>query len=232
MKILAALYVRVSTLDQDTRAQERELRAFAASRAADGPGWERAEIYREKASGAARSRPVLDHIVGLCRAGKINTVVIWKLDRLGRSMAQLSWLFAEFQRLNVRLISTTEGLDTTEQNPSAAFHRNVLGSVAELTRAQNRERVISGIAAARARGQKFGRPKKTNPEMAAAAAKMKARGKSLEEIAEALGIGRSTAGRLTAAVKVQARPRRFKIPRARKMRVPKTPPENALPALL
>ena len=96
------------------------------------------------------------------RRGKVDVVVCYKLDRLGRSLAHLAAMIAEFTAHNVALVVPEQGIDTSAANPAARLQLNVLGAVAEFEREIIRERVNDGIAAAKARGVRFGRPETLN----------------------------------------------------------------------
>jgi len=150
------LYVRVSTNDgrQDTKLQENELRTLAAKR-----GWRIFKVYRDCESGAVRHRAGLDELWRDCRHGKLDVVAVWSLDRLARSLKQLIESLEEFRRLKVDFVSLKQdGMDTTTSSGRLLFH--VVASVAEFERELIRERVVAGMAEARRRGRRIGRPKK------------------------------------------------------------------------
>jgi DNA invertase Pin-like site-specific DNA recombinase len=107
-----AVYVRVSTDGQTTASQEHELHAYC-----DRRGWRSTEIYSDQISGAKFVRPGLDALMASVRAGKVERVVVFKLDRLGRSLAHLALILDELQRHGVALISTSQGIDTSANNP-------------------------------------------------------------------------------------------------------------------
>jgi DNA invertase Pin-like site-specific DNA recombinase len=96
------------------------------------------------------------------RRGKVDVVVCYKLDRLGRSLAHLAAMIAEFAAHNTALVVPEQGIDTSTANPAARLQLNVLGAVAEFEREIIRERVNDGIAAAKIRGVRFGRPETLN----------------------------------------------------------------------
>jgi len=153
---VAGLYVRVSTNDgrQDTKLQENELRTLAAKR-----GWRIFKVYRDCESGAVRHRAGLDELWRDCRHGKLDVVAVWSLDRLARSLKQLIESLEEFRRLKVDFVSLKQdGMDTTTSSGRLLFH--VVASVAEFERELIRERVVAGMAEARRRGRRIGRPKK------------------------------------------------------------------------
>jgi DNA invertase Pin-like site-specific DNA recombinase len=186
------LYVRVSTSGQSYASQEEELRKYC-----DARGWKASDIstVREKVSGAAKSRPALDSIIGAARQGKIKTVLVYKMDRLGRSVSHLSWVIGEFQRMNVGLICTSQGIDTSGDNATGKWQANILACFAELERDLTRDRVRSGIASARKRGSKIGRPRTSDQHKEAAVA-LRGKGKTFADIGARLGISEATAYRL------------------------------------
>jgi DNA invertase Pin-like site-specific DNA recombinase len=147
----AAIYVRVSTTDQDTGLQETELRQYVESR-----GWE-CVIYQDKAqSGAKNDRPALNAMLTDMRRRKFSVVVVWKLDRLARSLKQLLTIGEECQSLGVDLVSLRQNIDTTL--PAGRLTFQILGAVAEFERELLRERVKAGMAQARRTGKHCGRP--------------------------------------------------------------------------
>jgi DNA invertase Pin-like site-specific DNA recombinase len=153
MKQTVAIYARVSTSKQNHDAQLTELRGYCARRQ-----WEEVEEIVDTACGAKSSREGLDRLMKAVRRGKVDVIVCYKLDRLGRSLAHLAAMIAEFAAHNVALVVPEQGIDTSSSNPAARLQLNVLGAVAEFEREIIRERVNDGIAAAKARGVRFGRP--------------------------------------------------------------------------
>ena len=125
------------------------------------PGW---EIYKEYVdsgfSGAKASRPALDALMKDASKKKFNAVVVYKLDRFGRSVLNLSQSLAALDTYGVRFISTSQGLDTDSSNPTSRLLIGVLSSVAEFERELLRERTLSGLRAAKANGKTLGRPMK------------------------------------------------------------------------
>jgi DNA invertase Pin-like site-specific DNA recombinase len=147
----AAIYVRVSTSEQDTALQETELRQYAESR-----GWN-CVVYRDKAqSGAKNDRPALNAMLGDMRRRRFDIVVVWKLDRLARSLKQLLTIGEECRSLGVDLVSLRQNIDTTL--PAGRLTFQILGAVAEFERELLRERVRAGMAQARRSGKHVGRP--------------------------------------------------------------------------
>ena len=136
-------YARVSTLEQDESLQRDALTAAGCQR-----------IFIDKASGRLESRPALDAMLEQLRAG--DTVAIWRLDRLGRSLRHLIDVFRDLEVRGVAVRSLTENLDTSTPGGRLVFH--VFGALAEFERDLIRERTFAGLAAARARGRRGGRP--------------------------------------------------------------------------
>lgn len=153
MRVVA--YARVSTTDQSCEVQLRELRQYAAAR-----GWTLAEEYVDAGiSGAKASRPALDRLMADVTARRVDCVIAYKLDRLGRSTLHLSQLLATMNSAGVRVIVASQGFDTDHSNPTSRLLMTVLAAVAEFERELVKERTAAGLRAAKARGVKVGRPK-------------------------------------------------------------------------
>jgi DNA invertase Pin-like site-specific DNA recombinase len=147
----AAVYVRVSTAEQQTDLQESELKEYCARR-----GWE-AIMYRDHGlSGAKQDRPALNSLLIDLRKRKIDLVVVWALDRLARSLRQLLTISEECRSLGVDLVSLRQNIDTTL--PAGRLTLQILGAVAEFERELLRERVKAGMAQAKRTGKRIGRP--------------------------------------------------------------------------
>lgn len=146
-----AIYTRVSTQDQSTKAQEFELQQFAKHRE-----WSVTRIYADKKSGATNSRPALDELMADCRKRKVDTVLVWKFDRFARSLRHLVTALEEFKRLGIDFVSATEGIDTTV--PSGELVFQIFGAIAQFERSLISERVKAGLAEAIRNGKKVGRP--------------------------------------------------------------------------
>jgi DNA invertase Pin-like site-specific DNA recombinase len=185
-----ALYARVSTKDQKCEVQLRELREYVQRR-----GWESAPAPHDEYvdtgfSGAKASRPALDRLMEDARLRKFDCVLVWKLDRFGRSVLNLSNQLAELDRYGVRFMAVSQGIDTDQTNPMSRFMLTILAAVAEFERELIRERTLSGLHAARAKGQKLGRkPRVFRRDLAV---QMRAEGKSWRVIARELGVPVST----------------------------------------
>src|SRR5436309_1746217 len=136
-------YARVSTLEQDEALQRDALTSAGCER-----------IFVDKASGKLEHRPALDAMREQLRAG--DSVVVWRLDRLGRSLRNLIDLIKEFDSREVGFVTLTESIDTTTPGGRLIFH--IFGALAEFERDLIRERTTAGLAAARARGRTGGRP--------------------------------------------------------------------------
>lgn len=151
--IATAVYVRVSTIDQRTDSQLDELKGFCSQR-----GFTPVRIFVEHESGAKVSRPQLDLLLAEARAGRVCRLVVWKLDRLGRSLTHLALILDELQSLGIPLLATSQGIDTSGENSAGKLQLGVLMAVAEFERSLIRERVNAGLRAAKNRGVRLGRP--------------------------------------------------------------------------
>lgn len=182
----AAIYSRTSTAAQDVGMQLDELRGAA------GP--DAAEYTDAGESGAKASRPALDRLLADVRARRVSVVYVWKLDRLGRSLADLLRLVAEFEAAGVELVSLRDpGLDTTSPHGRLVF--SIMGSVAEFERSLIRERVRAGLE----RAKRAPRPGKKRPGRplaqgvdVGAARRLLAQGEPLAAVARAVGVPRNT----------------------------------------
>jgi DNA invertase Pin-like site-specific DNA recombinase len=182
------LYARVSTMhNQNPEMQLAELREHATRR-----GWEVVSEYIDRGiTGARERRPELDRLWVDCRKRKVDAVLVYRYDRFARSLRQLVNALEEFRALGIDFISLHEGVDTSTPNGRLVF--GIFASIAEFERELIRGRVISGLAAAVARGVRLGRPKRTVD--AAEIARLRASGASWREVAERMGIGVGTAVR-------------------------------------
>jgi DNA invertase Pin-like site-specific DNA recombinase len=180
----AAIYARVSTLDQEPENQLAELRRFVAAR-----GWTSVEFVDRGVSGVKDRRPALDELIKDTKRWKFDVLVCWRLDRLGRNLKHLITLLDDVHALGVAFISLAEGIDAT--TPAGKPQLHILGAIAEFERERIRERVLAGLQRARTQGKKLGRRKAAVPidRLASVA------GLSLENAARALEISRSTVKR-------------------------------------
>jgi DNA invertase Pin-like site-specific DNA recombinase len=184
-----ALYARVSTaIGQNPEMQLAELREYCSRRE-----WEdRAEYVDVGVSGAKERRPQLDRLLIAARRRECDVVVVWKLDRLGRSLKHLVNLIAEWESLGVAFVSLRDNLDFS--TPGGRLMFNIIAAMAEFERDLIRERVKAGIARAKADGKRIGRKRRTDVSPQSVAA-LRAQGKSWPEIAKELSCGVGTACR-------------------------------------
>ena len=147
-----AVYARVSTLDQEPENQLAELRRYVRARS-----WPAAVEYVDRGvSGSTDSRPALNRLVADARRRRFDVLVVWRLDRLGRSLKHLITLLDDLQVLGVAFVSLAEGIDAT--TPAGKLQMHILGAISEFERARIAERVKAGLAQARRRGRRLGRP--------------------------------------------------------------------------
>jgi DNA invertase Pin-like site-specific DNA recombinase len=175
----AALYLRVSTDQQTTDNQERELQEVAAR-----CGWQITKIYRDHGVSGAKGRekrPAFDSLCKDAARRRFDVVMAWSVDRLGRSLQDLVGFLSELHALGIDLFLHQQGIDTTTPAGKAMFQ--MMGVFAEFERAMIRERVNSGLARARAEGKILGRPKLTAAKEAAVRAAL-ARGESIRNVSE------------------------------------------------
>jgi len=182
------LYARVSTHDQQTiPLQIRALREYVAKR-----GWRVAVQMKEIGSGASQ-RELRDKLLEAARRREIDVVLVWRLDRWGRSLADLVATLQELERLGVGFVSLTEALDLT--TPSGRAMAGMLAVFAEFEREILRERVRAGLAHAQQNGKRLGRPP-TASRKAGQVRQLYRAGLSKAEIARRLKIGRTSVRRI------------------------------------
>lgn len=138
------------------------------------------------------------------REGTVDVVLTWKIDRLARSLNHLAQLLAEFHTYKVALVCPSQGIDTTDSNPCAEFQINILAAVAQFERELIVERVRVGIAAAKQRGVKLGRPSKMDKRQDDIR-KLVAEGRSAAEISRELSIPYSTASEMARTIRTDRR---------------------------
>ena len=171
-------YARVSTDDQNLDLQRDALKAAGCER-----------TFEDMARGAKADRIGLAALMMVLRAG--DTVVIWRLDRLGRSLKNLIELVERLEAAKVGLRSLQENIDTTSSGGRLVFH--LFGALAEFERNLVRERTLAGLAAARTRGRMGGRPKRLAPAKLALALRLHHEDKhTIKEICQMMGISKST----------------------------------------
>lgn len=177
-----AIYTRVSTERQSHDSQLAELHDYCRRRE-----WSNVAEYRDVISGAKFTRAGLDRLMEDVRRRRLDVVVCFKLDRLGRSLPHLAQLVAEFAAHGVALVCTSQGIDTSDDNPAGRLQLGVLMAVAEFERGIIRERVNAGLRAAKARGVRLGRPA-SNGVHAEAVRRLRAEGKGIRAVARELGL--------------------------------------------
>lgn len=174
-------YVRVSTTD-DRQSTDLQRDALVAA------GVDLRHVYEDRASGARDNRPGLAACLAFVKAGDV--LIVWKLDRLGRSLPHLIDVMTGLRERGVGFRSLTESLDTTTAMGEFLFH--VFGALAQYERALIRERVKAGLDAARTRGRRGGRPRRLDAERIGAARALLAGGMTPSAAARSLGVPRST----------------------------------------
>ena len=176
--MVIAGYTRVSTVAQTLDQQNEALKIAGVSK-----------VFSDVMSGARDDRPGLADLMAYVREG--DTVVVWKLDRLGRNMLHILQTVRELTARGVTLVSVTDGIDSS--TPAGRMMIGVLGSLAEYERELIQERTALKRAVSRTNGTKFGRPRKVDDaEHIATARRMKADGHTAKDIAKYLGVGRAT----------------------------------------
>jgi putative DNA-invertase from lambdoid prophage Rac len=188
--VKAALYLRVSTEQQDVENQRPELLAIARAR-----GLEVLETYEETQS-AAKRRPVFDRMLADARRARFQVLLVWAIDRFGRSMIGNITDVLELDRLGVQIVSVREPwLDTTADDPVRKLLIMVFSWMAEQERARLVARTRAGMDRARAAGKRIGRRRRVTPQLLEAALRMAQDERSLREMAVALKVPRATLGR-------------------------------------
>jgi DNA invertase Pin-like site-specific DNA recombinase len=188
-----ALYARVSTSNghQDPEMQLAELREYAGRR-----GWEIVGEYTDQGvSGSKESRPELNRLMTDAHRRRFDAVLVWKIDRFGRSLKHLVNALADLGAYGVAFISFRDNLDLS--TPSGRLMFQLLGAMAEFERSLIQERVKAGLRNARAKGKRLGRPRRV-VDVARVEA-LRASGASWRSIARELGVGLATLYRVTAA---------------------------------
>ena len=171
-------YARVSTFEQNLNLQKDALKAAGCEK-----------IFEDHISGAASSRPGMNRAVEFLRKG--DTLVVWRLDRLGRSLKHLIEVVSLLEERHIGFKSLQEAIDTTSSGGKLIFH--IFGALAEFERNLIRERTMAGLSAARARGRKGGRPKALDPQQRDIAVMLyHQKKKTVKEICSIMGISKPT----------------------------------------
>ena len=181
-----ALYTRVSTGDQSTAMQTDELKAYCVRR-----GWAISHEYTDTASGSKESREGLNQLMAAARKRKFDAVLVFRYDRFARSLRQLVNGLAEFDSLGIAFVSLHEGTDTSTPNGRLVF--GIFASIAEFERELIRDRFKSGLALAKSKGKRLGRPRVSVDFLRVAT--LRKEGRSWAEICDCLGISNGTAQR-------------------------------------
>jgi DNA invertase Pin-like site-specific DNA recombinase len=181
----AAIYARVSTVDQEPENQLAEIRRYIAAR-----GWTAEEYIDRGVSGAKDRRPALDRLLADARRRRFDVLIVWRLDRLGRNLRHLITLLEELQALGIAFVSLNEGIDAT--TPAGKLQMHILGAIAEFERARIAERVKAGLQRARSQGKRLGRPRNAPPSTVVP-------GGSVRAAARIWGVSKSTAARWVTA---------------------------------
>lgn len=184
-----AVYVRVSSKQQDQRSQEPELTRWVQAQEGE------AVWYRDKFTGRSMERPGMARLLKDMEAGKVSTIVVWRLDRLGRTAKGLTALFEDLRAKGVGLVSLKDSLDLS--TPAGRLMCCVLASVAAYETEGRAERFLAGQAAARAAGKRWGgsvkgRRVKVTQEQVDVIGRMQGEGAKITAIARATGLSRPT----------------------------------------
>ena len=154
-----AVYMRVSTENQSIEMQEREISMFLESK-----GIKDVVIYKDEGeSGISTSRPALNRLENDIKHGAIKTLIVWKLDRLFRSLVELDTHLKAFHKLGIIFISIKDNIDLS--NPTGILMMQILGAFAEFEREMIITRVKAGLANAKAKGKRLGAPQKLKPDL-------------------------------------------------------------------
>jgi len=185
-----ALYARVSTADQKSlKSQIDEIRKYA-----QGRSWEIVKEVKEVGSGG-KTRPKREELLQMARRREVDCIIVWKLDRWGRSMSDLVTTLQELREMGVQFVSVRDALDFTTTMGRALA--GMLAVFAEFERDILRERVRAGLTAARLEGRVGGRPRATTQEQRGKIKELLSQGKSKAEIARILNVSRATVRRET-----------------------------------
>jgi len=196
-----AIYCRVSTSSQSGDPQESALQEFALRK-----DWTQVRVFKDQAiSGATDRRPALDQLMRECRRGAIDIVLVWKFDRFGRSVRHLIEALEEFRQHKIEFVSVTEAVDTA--TPAGRMFFSMIAVIANFERDLIAERVKLGLAEARRKGTRLGRPPKKDisPEEVEKLRRERAKGKTtLRALARKYGVSlwraHSLCGRLKTVV--------------------------------
>ncbi len=186
-----AIYVRVSTKEQDTSLQLSGLTEYCEAR-----GFSHFEIFEEKKSATNLQRPIFQAMLADVYRRKFDLVLVWKLDRAFRSLKDLVNTLAEFDSLNVKFVALKDNLDLS--TPAGKMISHIIGAFAEFEASLIRERVRAGLAQAKKDGVRLGRPESRHPDTKKVMELM-SRGMGPTKIADLLKISRATVYRIKKA---------------------------------
>jgi DNA invertase Pin-like site-specific DNA recombinase len=186
-----AIYARVSSRKQDTKSQEPDLKQWSNAYAGDVP----VKWYRETKSGKTMDRPTWNRLEAAIDSGKVTSVVVWRLDRLGRTASGLTALFEKLVTRGVNLVSIKDGVDLS--TAAGRLIANVLASVAAYENEVRSERILAGQAVAKANGKRWGgsqkgRRLKVTDEQLKTIRRMQHEGETKTAMARATGLSRPT----------------------------------------
>lgn len=197
MKKSMACYLRVSTKDQRLDAQEKELKKWLK---AQGINLDKVRWYRDQVSGTTLDRPEMDRLCEDIEAGKIGTVVIWKLDRISRSLRDGVNLISDWCEMGIRIVSTTEQIDFS--STVGKLIASLLSGLAQIETEYRKERQLAGIEAAKAKGDVYtGRKAGTTAQSPAKAYQLRQKGLKISEIAKIMNVSAMTIHRYLEKVK-------------------------------
>jgi putative DNA-invertase from lambdoid prophage Rac len=187
------LRTRFNERSENCDLQLRELREYASRR-----GWEVSGEYVDRGwSGAKADRPELNRLIADARKRRFDAVVVWKLDRFGRSLVHCVGGIQELASLGVRFIATSQGLDTDQSNPTSQLLLHILAAVEQFERELIKERVCAGMRNARAQGKLVGRPRRVFDREEVV--RLRLEGLSIAEIGRRTGLGHGTVVRVLQA---------------------------------
>ncbi len=190
-----AVYGRVSTKEQHAENQIDELTSYAAVR-----NLEVVEVYIDNGvSGSAQRRPAIDQMIADGRRRRFDAILVWKLDRLARSVRHLTTLAGELEALGIDLIVLDQAIDTSTPTGRLLFH--VLGAIAEFEGDLIRDRIAMGMRAARRNGTRIGRPKTVTGELQRRIVRLRESGRTIREIAGLVGVSKASVGRVVSKPK-------------------------------
>jgi DNA invertase Pin-like site-specific DNA recombinase len=195
--LTVGLYARVSTTDQRCAIQLAELNRYA-----DARGWAVHGEYVDKGySGKTKDRPALKRCLADAKAHRFDAILVWKLDRWGRTVAQLSQDILNFDSMGIRFIAVEQGIDSDKSNAMSRFLVHIMSAFAELEREMIHERVVAGVRHAQKHGTRSGNPigrprvARNRPDVW----KLRDAGKSIRDIAASLNLSHGTVQRIVAA---------------------------------